>query len=91
MLAVTGDADGWKKNYLPIYDSIASVYSDLLYLNTSTQTYMLSNATDPDEFANFVDNPGYTMVLAKTHLENAKYFSEAVRYGRGSKMGSPGC
>lgn len=37
---------------------------------------MLRNATDPDEFANNVNNPAYTMVLIKTTLNRANAFRE---------------
>lgn len=33
--------------------------------------YYLYNATDPDEYANFQTNVGYTMVLMKTHIDTA--------------------
>jgi len=68
---VTGDTETFRTQYFPIYDSVAQVYSDLLHLNG---TYMLLNATDPDEYANAIDNPGYTMVLIQQQLERANMF-----------------
>ncbi|KAJ4386097.1 alpha,alpha-trehalase ath1 [Gnomoniopsis smithogilvyi] len=71
---VTGDTATFRDKYFPVYDGIATFYSELVTLNQSTGTYGLTNATDPDEFANFVDNPGYTMALMKTHLSTANTF-----------------
>ena len=62
-------------NYYPIFSSIASTYADLLSLNETTNTYMLHNATDPDEYANMIDNPGYTMVLVQTRLNEANSYA----------------
>lgn len=92
-LAVTGDMSTFSDKYFPVHDGIATFYSELVSLNESTETYTLSNATDPvrppswlaltihnfsngrqDEYANFVDNPGYTMALMKTHIETANTF-----------------
>ncbi|CAN8099922.1 unnamed protein product [Discula destructiva] len=72
--AVTGDIDIFRDRYFPIYDAIAAFYSELVSFNESTGTYTLANATDPDEYANFVDSPGYTMALMKTHLATANSF-----------------
>ncbi|QDS75376.1 hypothetical protein FKW77_002523 [Venturia effusa] len=73
--AVTGDVDTFRTLHLPIYDSVASMYSDLLEFNQTVYGgkggYTLLNATDPDEYANNVDNAAFTMVLIKTHLLKA--------------------
>ena len=66
--AVTGDLDTFEHQYFPIANSIAHTYSDLLDYNTSLSRYTLKNATDPDEYANAVSNPAYTMALIKTQL-----------------------
>jgi len=71
---VTGDTDSFRNNYFPIYDAVAQVYSDLLQFNSSTGQYSFLNATDPDEWANHINNPGYTNVLIKTILERANSF-----------------
>lgn len=73
-LLVTGDTDMFRDKYFPIYDSIAHLYSDLLLFNDSLSKYTLLNATDPDEYANNVDNPAFTMVLTKTRLQMANAF-----------------
>ncbi|RMY67253.1 hypothetical protein D0863_07919 [Hortaea werneckii] len=70
-LAVTGDTDFFSEQLFPIYDSVAEFYSNLVSYNESDGRYFLRNATDPDEYANHVDAPGYTEVLIKTHLDTA--------------------
>lgn len=71
---VTGDTQTFREDYFPTYESAAQVYSDLLYMNETTETYMLRNATDPDEFANAIDNPLFTMLLIKTLLTRANAY-----------------
>lgn len=44
---VTGDLDIFRDQYFPVYDGIATFYSELVSLNESTGTYILTNATDP--------------------------------------------
>ncbi|KAL9092606.1 MAG: hypothetical protein Q9165_004410 [Trypethelium subeluteriae] len=73
---VSGDTAYFKNELFPIYDGIAAFYSTLLSYNETYSMYELYNATDPlirtkDEYANNVDNPGYTMVLIKDHLTTA--------------------
>ena len=67
----TGDSAYFEKELLPIYDSIAQMYADLVTYNETSGKYDLYNATDPDEYANFQTNVGYTMVLMHTHLNTA--------------------
>lgn len=52
--AVTGDLDTFKDQYFPVYDGIASFYSELVSLNKSTGTYTLTNATDPVRIFTFL-------------------------------------
>lgn len=44
---VTGDKATFSSKYFPVYDGIATFYSELVTLNESTGTYGLTNATDP--------------------------------------------
>ncbi|KAJ1567559.1 hypothetical protein HK405_005515 [Cladochytrium tenue] len=76
--AVTGDTTYLKNSLFPVYDAIAYFYGELVALNETSGKYVLTNATDPDEFANNVNNPGYTMVLIKKHLENANIFRSTL-------------
>ncbi|KUI54260.1 Acid trehalase [Cytospora mali] len=71
---VTGDEDTFREEMFPVYDAIATFYSDLLTLNASSGEWELSNATDPDEYANNVNNPGFTMALIETHMNRTNAF-----------------
>ena len=73
--AATGDAEYFKDQLLPIYNSIAYFYSELLTFNESSGSYVLTNATDPDEYANNVDNPGFTTALIQKHLNQTNVFN----------------
>lgn len=44
---VTGDKDTFETEYFPVYDAIATFYSELMALNESSGLYILTNATDP--------------------------------------------
>lgn len=70
-LAVTGDSEYFKKELFPIYDAVAQLYADVVTYNETSGKYDLYNATDPDEYANFQTNVGYTMVLMHTHIDTA--------------------
>ena len=69
---VTGDSQTFKDLYFPIYDAIAQFYSNILQANGSQ--YSLTNMTDPDEYADYVDNGGYTMPLIADTLTTANQF-----------------
>lgn len=47
---VTGDKDAFHNDYFPVYDAIATFYSELVALNESSGLYVLTNATDPVRF-----------------------------------------
>lgn len=68
----SGDTEFFRQSLFPIYDSIAVFYSELLEKNGST--YVLTNMTDPDEYANHVDNGGFTMPLIADTLMYANMF-----------------
>ncbi|CAK3918180.1 Acid trehalase [Lecanosticta acicola] len=68
--AVTGDTDFFREELFPIYESIAQMYADLVTYNQTTGLYDLYNATDPDEYANFQNNTGFTSVLMSSHLNS---------------------
>jgi trehalose/maltose hydrolase-like predicted phosphorylase len=67
----TGDSDYFEQQLFPVYQGIAWFFAEVLTYNASTGQYDLLNATDPDEYADNVDNPGFTMVLIQNHLETA--------------------
>lgn len=76
---VTGDTDYFKSKLFPIYDAMAQMFADVVTYNDTSEQYDLYNATDPDEYANFQTNVGFTMVLMKTHLQTANLLRE--RFG----------
>ncbi|KAJ5885375.1 Acid trehalase [Penicillium taxi] len=57
----SGDTEFFKETFFPVYDSIATLYADMLNPNGSSWT--LTNMTDPDEYANHIDAGGFTMPL----------------------------
>jgi trehalose/maltose hydrolase-like predicted phosphorylase len=68
----SGDTEYFQDSLLPIYNSIATTYSEILTKNGSG--WALTNMTDPDEYANHIDNGGFTMALIANHLINANHF-----------------
>ncbi|KAL8790430.1 MAG: hypothetical protein Q9213_000582 [Squamulea squamosa] len=68
----SGDTEYFRESLFPVYDSVAVFYSELLAKNGST--YVLTNMTDPDEYANHVDNGGFTMPLIADTLMYANMF-----------------
>ena len=68
----SGDTKFFQNQLFPVYDSIATFYSEVLTKNGSQ--YELTNMTDPDEFANMVNNGAYTMALINTTLTRANMF-----------------
>ena len=70
----SGDTEFFEENLYPIYNSIAITLSEILEKNGSS--WELKNMTDPDEFANHVDNGGFTMPLIANTLDNANAFRQ---------------
>ena len=71
---VSGDTKFFNESLFPVYDSIATFYSEVVTKNGSQ--YALKNMTDPDEYANGVDNGGFTMPLIADTLANANMFRQ---------------
>jgi trehalose/maltose hydrolase-like predicted phosphorylase len=61
--AVTGDAKQFNDTLLPITNDLAYFLSEALDYNETSGYYELWNATDPDEYANNVNNVGYGTAL----------------------------
>ncbi|KAF2167961.1 carbohydrate-binding module family 32 protein [Zasmidium cellare ATCC 36951] len=76
---VTGDTEFFQGELFPIYESIANLYAELVDFNETTGLYELYNGTDPDEYANFQNNVGFTMVLMSSHLNSTNDLRE--RFG----------
>lgn len=70
----SGDTKFFKDNHFPIFDSVATLFTDLLVRNGSYWT--LANMTDPDEYANHVDAGGFTMPLIAETLRHANAFRQ---------------
>ncbi|KAJ5774879.1 hypothetical protein N7457_009775 [Penicillium paradoxum] len=68
----SGNTKLFKEKHFPIYDSAATLFSNLLVRNGSHWT--LTNMTDPDEYANNVDAGGFTMPLIADTLQHANTF-----------------
>lgn len=68
----SGDTEFFETTLLPIFDSISLTFSEILEPNNSQ--WILTNMTDPDEFANHVDNGGFTMALIAETLLDANSF-----------------
>ena len=83
--ASSGDTEYFKDNLYDPLQSIASTFSDLLKSERNMSTYSLMNLTDPDEFANGVDNGGFTMPLAAFSLNSANWFREAFGQPRNTQ------
>ncbi|CAO2647938.1 Nn.00g088600.m01.CDS01 [Neocucurbitaria sp. VM-36] len=73
-LIITGDGDYFKETLLPISNAIAHFFGEVLDFNETSGTYELWNATDPDEYANQVNNIGFTTALIQRHfIETNEY------------------
>jgi trehalose/maltose hydrolase-like predicted phosphorylase len=70
---VSGNTEYFQRELFPIYNSIAVFLSEILD-KTADGKYELTNMTDPDEFANHVDNGGFTMPLIADTLKKANQF-----------------
>ncbi|KAI9825953.1 MAG: hypothetical protein M1826_006844 [Phylliscum demangeonii] len=73
---VTGDEKWWREQAWPVYNGVAIMFSELLKFNATTQRYTIKNMTDPDEYANGVDNGGFTLASASQVLTTANYFRQ---------------
>ncbi|KAI9798879.1 MAG: hypothetical protein M1833_004382 [Piccolia ochrophora] len=76
---VTGDEEWWRNEAWPVYEGVAQMFSELLSYNETTELYDIKNMTDPDEYANGVDNGAFGLASASKILSTANLFR--VRYG----------
>jgi trehalose/maltose hydrolase-like predicted phosphorylase len=74
-LIITGDSDYFNDTLLPISNAVAHFFGQVLSFNESSGAYELWNATDPDEYANQVNNAGYTTALIQRHLIETNEFN----------------
>jgi trehalose/maltose hydrolase-like predicted phosphorylase len=74
-LIITGDGKYFNNSLLPISNAVAHFFGQTLDWNQTTDVYELTNATDPDEYANQVNNAGYTTALIQRHLIETNEFN----------------
>lgn len=74
--ASSGDVQYVKNDLFPIMKSLSTSFSNLLEKNGSE--YVLRNLTDPDEYANHVDNGGFTMALIQNIFNDTNTFSQLL-------------
>ncbi|PGH23029.1 hypothetical protein AJ80_02944 [Polytolypa hystricis UAMH7299] len=70
----TGDTEYFKDKLFPVYDSIATLFADVMERNGTKWT--LTNMTDPDEYADHVDGGGFTLPIMATTLQYANAFRQ---------------
>lgn len=68
---ITNNATWFDNGPRQVIDSVATMTGQLLRLNETTETYWLHNMTDPDEYANNVDNGAFTIASAAELLRLA--------------------
>ncbi|KAI9815415.1 MAG: hypothetical protein M1832_005485 [Thelocarpon impressellum] len=71
---VTGDESWWKEEAWPVYEGVAQMFSELLQYNETTRKYEILNMTDPDEYANGINNGAFSLASASKVLETASAF-----------------
>lgn len=67
----SGDTEFFREQLFPVHNAIAITLSELLERNGSR--WSLLNATDPDEFANQVNNIAFTQALISNILDTTNY------------------
>ncbi|KAG9242852.1 glycoside hydrolase family 65 protein [Calycina marina] len=70
---ITNNATWFNGGPAQVIDSVAISTSHLLELNTTDNSYWIYNATDPDEYANNVNNTAFTLAAAARVLKEANY------------------
>ena len=68
----SGDTGYFEDSLYPVYDSIASLFSQIL--EPDGEFYTVKNMTDPDEYANHIDNGGFTVAIISNHLNYANQY-----------------
>ncbi|KAG0652069.1 hypothetical protein D0Z07_1196 [Hyphodiscus hymeniophilus] len=76
---ITNNATWFNDGPLQVINSAAMMTGQLLKFNETTETYWLRNMTDPDEYANNVDNGAFTIASAAELLKQAN----ALRVSQG--------
>lgn len=74
-MIITGDKIFFNDTLLPISNAIAHFFGQVLDFNETSGASKLWNATDPDEYANQVNNAGYSTALIQKHLIETNEFN----------------
>ncbi|USP73814.1 carbohydrate-binding module family 32 protein [Curvularia clavata] len=74
-LIITGDGEYFNDTLLPISNAIAHFFGQVLDFNETSGGWELWNATDPDEYANQVNNVGFTTALIQKHFLETNEFN----------------
>ncbi|KAG9379456.1 Acid trehalase [Pyrenophora tritici-repentis] len=74
-LIITGDGQYFNDTLLPISNAVAHFFGQLLDFNETSGAYEIWNATDPDEYANQVNNNGFTTALIQRHFLETNEFN----------------
>lgn len=74
-LIITGDSEYFNNTLLPISNAVAHFFGQVLDFNETSGAYELWNSTDPDEYANNVNNAGYTTALIRRHLTETNEYN----------------
>ncbi|KAH8602180.1 glycoside hydrolase family 65 protein [Bisporella sp. PMI_857] len=70
---ITNNATWFYDGPADIIESVAIMSSHLLKYNATTETYWILNATDPDEYANNVNNTAFTIASAAEILRQGNW------------------
>ena len=86
--AASGDSEKFRQNFLGPMESIATLFSDVVEKNGSS--YSLTNMTDPDEYANNVNNGGFTQPLIADVFNKTNWFREFFGLDRNTEWDDKG-
>jgi len=70
---ITNNATWFNNGPAQLIESVAVMSSNLLEFNETTQSYWILNATDPDEYANNVNNTAFTLAAAAKVLKQGNW------------------
>jgi len=70
---ITNNATWFNNGPAQLIESVAIMSSHLLEFNETTQSYWILNATDPDEYANNVNNTAFTLAAAAKVLKQGNW------------------
>ncbi|KAI8937262.1 hypothetical protein NX059_006471 [Plenodomus lindquistii] len=74
-MIITGDEKYFNDTLLPISNAVAHFFDELLEYNETSRAYEIWNATDPDEYANQVNNVGFTTALIQRQFLETNEFN----------------